>query len=67
MMYDLTLERPWAQREEQGWEDRMYEDQAYQEQCEHDVWRQHEHERWLEEEYFASMVIEEYESYRASD
>jgi hypothetical protein len=45
----------------------MYEDQAYQEQCEHDVWRQHEHERWLEEEYFASMVIEEYESYRASD
>lgn len=42
-------------------------EQEHYEQCEHDARDQREHERWLEEQYFAEMEIEEYESYRATD
>ena len=61
-MYDFYMERMWARQEEQEWEERML-----YEQHEHEAHEQREYERWLEEQHFASLEVDEYECYRAAD
>lgn len=56
------MERMWARQEEQEWEERML-----YEQHEHEAHEQREYERWLEEQHFASLEVDEYECYRAAD